>query len=214
MGYEAKRYFPTAERPKLIFYVKGKMTDIFLTEINKLSLILSITTMFILNAVFSFFWPQIHANIRFFKPYKAVQKVHEGEVSRLGGLISYLGLMIYWLLCHDSISMPFIEAILLSIIPLLLISVKEDLFYNTTATQRLVGMFLTSLLFFNLYPVIYPLLEIPLIGEVINQNPPLNLIFFIFATLVIMNGNNPIDGQRADADDCHHANYESIFPCL
>jgi UDP-N-acetylmuramyl pentapeptide phosphotransferase/UDP-N-acetylglucosamine-1-phosphate transferase len=79
---------------------------------------------------------------------------------------------------------------------LLVISVKEDLFQNTSATQRLVGMVITSLLFFNLYPVTYPLIEFPLIGELINQIPALSLIFFIFATLVIMNGNNLIDGAN------------------
>jgi len=172
------------------------MINVFINQIHQFSLIISIIVMLALSALFSFFWPQIQTKFNFLKPYHAVQKVHEGEVPRLGGLISYLGLMTYWLLCHDGVSMPFIKAILLSSVPLLLISVKEDLFHNTSARQRLLGMVITSLLFFNLYPVTYPLIELPLIGELMNQTPALNLIFFIFATVVIMNGNNLIDGAN------------------
>lgn len=172
------------------------MINLFLSQVHQLSLIISIVVMLSLSAFFSFFWSQIQTKVTFLNVYDAVQKVHEGEVPRLGGLISYLGLMTYWLLCKNGISLPFIEVILLSSVPLLLISVKEDLFHNTTATQRLVGMVITSLLFFNLYPVTYPLIEFPLIGELINQIPALNLIFFSFATLVIMNGNNLIDGAN------------------
>jgi UDP-GlcNAc:undecaprenyl-phosphate GlcNAc-1-phosphate transferase len=172
------------------------MINALLNQIHLLSLFVSIVIMVVLNTLFSFFWPQIQAKTTLLKPYNAVQKVHDGEVARLGGLVSYVGLMAYWLLSHNGISMPFIEAILLSSIPLLLIGVKEDLFHNTSATQRLLGMLLTTLLFFNLYPVTYPVIEFPIIGELIDQIPALSLIFFIFATLVIMNGNNLIDGAN------------------
>jgi len=172
------------------------MINALLNQIHLLSLFVSIVIMVVLNTLFSFFWPQIQAKTTLLKPYNAVQKVHDGEVARLGGLVSYVGLMAYWLLSHNGISMPFIEAILLSSIPLLLIGVKEDLFHNTSATQRLLGMLLTTLLFFNLYPVTYPVIEFPIIGKVIDQMPTLSLIFFSFASLVIMNGNNLIDGAN------------------
>jgi UDP-N-acetylmuramyl pentapeptide phosphotransferase/UDP-N-acetylglucosamine-1-phosphate transferase len=94
------------------------MINVFINQIHQLSLIISIIVMLALSVLFSFCWPQIQAKVNFLKEYGAVQKIHEGEVSRLGGLITYLGLMTYWLLCcHDGISMPFIEAILLSSVP-------------------------------------------------------------------------------------------------
>ena len=160
------------------------MIDAFLNDIHQVSMISAIMFMLITNAIFSFYWPQITAKLKLLYTYHAVQKVHEGEVPRLGGLVCYCGLMIYWLLGGDGLSMPFIKAILLSSIPLLLIGVKEDLKQNTSVAQRLLGMFMTVLLFFNLCPVTYPLIEFPIIGDFINQAPFLSLIFFYFCDIV------------------------------
>ena len=77
------------------------MINVLLNQIHQSSLLISIIVMFLLNASLSFFWPLILNKIKPLKSYDGIQRVHEGEVPRLGGLVSYLGLLIYWLLCQN-----------------------------------------------------------------------------------------------------------------
>ena len=128
-----------------------------------------------------------------FKKYNNLQRVHFGEIPRLGGLIIYISLWIIWftgLFDHQ-----FFLFILLSSIPLMIVTVKEDLFHNTGAKLRLYSMILSCLLFFYFYPITFPMLDTPAFSSIINSSP-FNYLFFIFSILVVTNGMNLIDGMN------------------
>jgi len=172
------------------------MLNIFLDQIHQTSLIIATLLMIALNCILSFYWQSIHHKFKSLKSYQGVQRVHQGEVSRLGGVIAFVGLATYSLFCSNGIGMSYIFAIICSSIPLLIIAVKEDLFHSTTPAQRLVGMIITVVMFFLIYPVNFPVIDLPVFGNLLNQSNLAVWIFFSFAMVVIMNGNNLIDGAN------------------
>lgn len=159
-------------------------------------MLVSIGLMIALYVVIITNWPQWHRSKSFLKNYQGVQRVHEGEVPRLGGLVIYIGLWVYWLLCQHGQAMPFIQCLLISSLPLIFISVKEDLLHNTKAITRLGFMAASCILFFLCYDVSYPTIEFPVIGDWLSNSSVLSLLFFSFCVLVIVNGFNLIDGAN------------------
>ena len=172
------------------------MFNAILDNVQQTSQIIAILLMFGLYAFFSFYWESLVYLRMNLKKYHGIQRIHEGEVSRLGGVVAYCGLATYWILCEHGIGMPYIYAIITSSIPLLIISIREDLFNNSTPTQRLLAMLITTWIFFIIYPVNFPMIDVPVIGNLLKQSYLAYLIFFSFAILVIMNGNNLIDGAN------------------
>jgi UDP-GlcNAc:undecaprenyl-phosphate GlcNAc-1-phosphate transferase len=85
--------------------------------------------------------------------------------------------------------------ILISSIPLVIVGLKEDLFHNTSPRSRLFSMTISCLIFFYINPITFPVLDIPLLGALINFYP-VSIIFFTFSILVVMNGMNLIDGMN------------------
>jgi UDP-GlcNAc:undecaprenyl-phosphate/decaprenyl-phosphate GlcNAc-1-phosphate transferase len=146
--------------------------------------------LFFIFAIISFYWDPIFKFLNL-KTYNNIQRVHTNEVSRLGGLIIYL---FFWSLnLLDLIENKLFFNILISAIPFVLISLKEDLFHNSTPKNRLLLMIISCLIFFYINPVTFPVIDIPFIGRVISLYP-VSIIFFTFSILVIMNGTNLIDG--------------------
>ena len=84
-------------------------------------------------------------------------------------------------------------SLLIGSIPIVLIGLKEDMFQNTSPRIRLVFMILSCLIFINIYSFDFPVIDIPYIGKIISIYP-ISIIFFIFSTLVVINGMNLIDG--------------------
>ena len=140
----------------------------------------------------SYYWEKISI-IFDLKAYVNVQRAHKDEVSRLGGFFIYIFLL--WVSIFVFIEQKFIFNIIISAIPFMLISIKEDLFHDTSPKNRLIFMILSCLIFFNLNPLEYPIIQLPFLGQVIDFYP-FNIIFFTFSVLVIMNGTNLIDGMN------------------
>ena len=136
--------------------------------------------LFIVFYILSFHWMFIFKRFNL-SPYKSVQRVHVDEVSRLGGLVIYIFLWFVWLL--DFIKDTFFLNMLISSIPFVLISIKEDLFHNTQPKLRLVSMILSCLIFFYISDINYPEINIPFLGKIISSFP-MNIIFFSFCILV------------------------------
>lgn len=171
------------------------MFDIFLAEFKQQSLLISVILMICMYIIAVNFWHNIMSKFKL-KNYQGIQRIHMGEVPRVGGLISIIGIFIYWLLCIGGKAIPFIEALLLSSIPLAVISIKEDFFHNTRVSSRLLIMFFSCFLFFYLYDINFPHIEFPLLGSLLKSSVTLSWIFFAFCVVVIMNGNNMIDGAN------------------
>ena len=172
------------------------MIKILITEISQISLLVSVGVMIALYVVIISQWPRWQHSKSFLKNYQGIQRVHEGEVPRLGGLVIYIGLWVYWLLCQHGQAMPFIHCLLISSLPLIFISVKEDLQHNTRAITRLGFMIASCILFFLCYDVSYPTIEFPVIGDWLSNSSLLSLLFFSFCVLVVINGSNLIDGAN------------------
>lgn len=171
------------------------MIDIFLAEFKQWSLLISMIAMICMYIITIIFWPTLMSKFGL-KKYQAVQRVHVGEVPRVGGLISVIGIFLYWTMCTHGKAMPFVEALLISSIPLVIISIKEDFFHNTRAFSRLLMMFLSCFLFFYLYDVNFPQIEFPGLGPLIDSSIFMSWLFFAFCVVVIINGNNLIDGAN------------------
>lgn len=130
------------------------------------------------------------------KNYDAVQRVHMGEVPRFGGLISWLGILIYCFLSWAQHDMNLIFCILVTSIPLCSVALIEDVFHNTGSYLRLASMFLSAFLFFYFSNISYPQIEFPFLGDFLQSSGVISILFFTFSVVVIINGCNLIDGAN------------------
>ena len=141
----------------------------------------------------SFFWTKAHVSLSL-RAYQSKQRLHQNEVPRIGGLIIYLFLIITASFTFDS---KLLNIILISAIPIILIGAKEDLFHNTSPRIRLISMILSASMFIYLLPTSLPQIDFPLINQLLSFDF-VKEIFFIFSMLVIINGNNLIDGVNGN----------------
>ena len=115
---------------------------------------------------------------------------------RLAGVIIYIGFIFYWIGADFSFFSTLLGCILVASIPLLIVSLKEDLFQNTPPKHRLICILLSAGLFLYLYDgLIFPSIDLPFLS-VIFSNYYLTFIFFAFAIASHANGVNMIDGSN------------------
>ena len=123
--------------------------------------------------------------------YSGVQKIHDGHVPRIGGFFLFIYLISISLLFNYENFFIF----LISLLPMFLITLKEDLFFNVRAKTRLFFTLVSILIYFYLSR-----LELPFINfyffNFINDIYILKILFFTFSLLVLINGCNMIDGAN------------------
>jgi len=127
------------------------------------------------------------------KNYSQSQKVHKNDTPRIGGIIVYIFLWIFYFLNHYNNDLFF--NILISSIPFFIISTLEDLYQNTSPAIRIFSMIISSIIFFSIQTITLPEIDFPFISDFLSLFP-INYIFFIFSIIVIMNGSNLIDGMN------------------
>ena len=149
--------------------------------------------LFIAFVILSFYWNSIFKFLKL-KPYDNVQRIHKNEVPRIAGLMMYIFLTIVALF---SIESHFLNVILISALPIVLIGSKEDLFHNTSPKLRLIMMTISAGLLIYLLPTNLPEIDFPMINQILSIGF-MKEIFFIFSILVIINGNNLIDGVNGN----------------
>jgi UDP-GlcNAc:undecaprenyl-phosphate/decaprenyl-phosphate GlcNAc-1-phosphate transferase len=154
---------------------------------------LELVGLFTFFFIISFFWKNIYKYFSL-KAYQSKQRLHQDEVPRIGGLIIYSFLTFTAFFVFHS---HLLNIILISAIPIIFIGTKEDIFHNTSPKLRLVSMIITSSLFVYLLPTNLPELDFPFINQVLSFSL-LKEIFFIFSILVVINGNNLIDGVNGN----------------
>ena len=128
------------------------------------------------------------------KPYDSEQRLHQDEVPRIGGLIIYTFLILTVLL---SLQSQLLKIILISAIPIMYVGSKEDLFHNTSPKIRLFFMILSAFLLIYLLPTKLPEIDFPIVNKFFSFTF-VKEAFFVFCILVIMNGNNLIDGVNGN----------------
>lgn len=153
---------------------------------------ISFLALFILFFVVSVFWKSFFTIFNL-NQYKNVQRVHLGEVPRLGGLIFYVFFWAIWFL--EIIQDTIYFNILLSALPFFVISLREDVYQDISPKIRLGAMITSVVIFFYLNPMNFPIINIPYVQNLF-QFYPFNIIFFGFSLIVLMNGMNLIDGMN------------------
>lgn len=122
--------------------------------------------------------------------YTAIQKIHEGEVPRIGGLIFTIPLIIYLTFHYNNFSFN-ILSLVVSILLIFSISFYEDLQQILSPKFRLFFLFLSSLVFTHFISL--PDIKIPVL-EIISKYQIIKYALFILSLMLIINGLNLIDG--------------------
>ena len=144
-------------------------------------------------AAIVFFWKKIFLFFSL-KTYQSKQRLHQDEVPRIAGLMMYIFLTCVALFSIESL---YLNVILISALPIVLIGSKEDLFHNTSPKLRLIMMTISAGLLIYLLPTNLPEIDFSLINQILSIGL-IKEIFFIFSILVIINGNNLIDGVNGN----------------
>jgi UDP-GlcNAc:undecaprenyl-phosphate GlcNAc-1-phosphate transferase len=168
------------------------MTSNYLQWIDS-SFSLYILIAFLMNGAISFFWHQKIYNKLELKVYEGIQRIHLNETPRLGGLIIIALLMTYTCFHAKSNIVPMLKLFLISIIPLGVISLKEDLFHNVKPFLRLLAIFLSGILFVINFSGPYPNFSgINMLSWLDNRIA--QILFYPLALSALANGNNLTDG--------------------
>lgn len=133
--------------------------------------------------------------LNFSSKYHGEQRVHQGEVPRLGGLMIFVTLICFYQFTEESSGLNY-RYLLYLILPFMLASFYEDILHNQNFKIRLILMILTALMI-NIYLIeVFPLVEnIPLLSNLL-KSPVFATLFFSFALIGVMNGANFIDGMN------------------
>ena len=155
--------------------------------------LLAIIVFFIFLYLFNKFWNLYLEKSYFYTGYDSIQRAHLKEVPRFGGLLAFIFIFSYFLFNGIS-SDNFIFYILLSSFPLVVVSSLEDIFHSVRPIYRFITMIFSIASFFMLFTLNLPVPEIPFF-DVFNNNVFL-VFFYFFSILVVINGNNLIDGMN------------------
>jgi UDP-GlcNAc:undecaprenyl-phosphate/decaprenyl-phosphate GlcNAc-1-phosphate transferase len=165
---------------------------------NKLFEILQATSFEILGLFFiifalSFFWEKIFSYFSL-KTYQSKQRLHKNEIPRIAGIIIYIFLST---LAFFSIKSNYLNVILISALPIIIVGGKEDIFHNSSPKLRLMMMILSAGAFIYLLPTKLPEIDLPILNQILDFGF-MKEIFFIFSIVVVVNGNNLIDGVNGN----------------
>ena len=124
-----------------------------------------------------------------FGKYEAVQKIHEGEIPRIGGLIFFIGFII--LLVLNKTNLALILPLLAGSLFIFSFSFYEDVKQNLSPIFRLIILFIGSFIF--VFFTNLPKINISFL-LVINNHHYFLILIFILSLMLLMNGFNFIDG--------------------
>lgn len=167
------------------------MLDHAINLVITVKLELMFLTFFMFTTIIS--WNNLFQFLKL-RAYKSKQRLHQDEVPRVGGLIIFLFLSLIAFVKFESDAL---NLLLISFMPLAFVSFKEDFFHNTTPKTRLLAMIASCLIFLIFIPSQFPVIDIPYLKELVNLKL-IGLAFYTFSMLVIINGNNLIDGVNGN----------------
>ena len=127
---------------------------------------------------------------KYFSQYQGIQKIHDGDILRIGSLFLFLPLIVIYLIINEFKSEPFFLIIIFSSI-IIFLTIIEDIKHFLSAKLRLIILFIISFLYVLLA-------ELPIIkfASIIidDQNNIFFYILYVLSLMMIMNGFNFIDG--------------------
>ena len=122
--------------------------------------------------------------------YFAKQKIHEGEIPRVGGLLFILSFLITLIIIEINYLLLILPLVFGSII-VFVFSFYEDLKQSLSPYFRLIILFIGSFLFIFFSDL--PDINISLLQS-IKDNEVITILLFILSLMLLMNGFNFIDG--------------------
>ncbi len=123
-----------------------------------------------------------------------IQKIHSGYVPPLDGVVIFLCSYILIYLVNPK-SLFFNFHILIPSLAILIVGVIEDLYGKSPPTLRFLIIFFGSITYCS-YTNNLPSLEFFIIGEIINNNNFIKILFFSICITGISNGLNILDGMN------------------
>ena len=127
---------------------------------------------------------------KYFSQYQGIQKIHDGEILRIGSLFLFLPLIIIYLINDEFKSMSFNLIIICSSI-IIFLTILEDIKYFLSPKLRLTILFFVS----TIYVFFAELPNIKISNIFIDrQNIIIFYSLYILSLMMIMNGFNFIDG--------------------
>ena len=130
------------------------------------------------------------------KYYKGKQRVHEGEIPRLGGIIIFLFLLIFSIVLNDKNLSRELQINLLCLLPMMLVTIKEDLVHNVDVRQRLLGLLLSATIMIMFSTNNLPVVDHIIVISDLFHNPVFSITFFTLCLISLANGCNFIDGMN------------------
>jgi len=147
-----------------------------------------------LNVLLVYFWHKKFYRKLGLRSYKAIQRIHINETPRLGGFIFILSLVFFVAFSNTNESIQLLKVIIISLAPIIILGLKEDLFHNVEPTLRLLSIFFASWLFRAQFTGPFPnMADIPLIGMLLTLPGGVGL-FYVLSMTAVANGMNLIDG--------------------
>lgn len=148
---------------------------------------------FFFNASIAYFWHQKVYQKLGLTSYKAIQRIHLNEIPRLGGFIVVITVSLYVWLRADQKIVAILKPCLISQAPLILISLKEDLFHDVRPLLRLIALLGSGALFVLNFKGPYPFFD-GIFFEAWLKDPIGLYIFYPLALTSLANGSNLTDG--------------------
>jgi UDP-N-acetylmuramyl pentapeptide phosphotransferase/UDP-N-acetylglucosamine-1-phosphate transferase len=147
-----------------------------------------------LNSIVAYLWHKKFYRKLGLKTYQAIQRIHLNETPRLGGFVFIFSLTFFVAFSNTNESIQIFKIILLSLIPIIFIGIKEDLFHNVAPAIRLLALLFVGWLFRVQFTGPLPMLtDIPFIGKLLLFQGGIS-IFYILGMATVANGMNLIDG--------------------
>jgi UDP-N-acetylmuramyl pentapeptide phosphotransferase/UDP-N-acetylglucosamine-1-phosphate transferase len=128
--------------------------------------------------------------------YHGKQRVHEGETPRLGGVIIYLFLVIFSFLLSNLVFAKNLQVILLCLLPMMLITAKEDLTHDVDYKVRFLGLIFSAVTLIMVSINSFPVVDHIIVISDLFHNPIFSFAFFTLCLIALANGCNFIDGMN------------------
>ncbi len=125
--------------------------------------------------------------------YSPLQKIHKGFVPPIGGLIIFFSTYLFSYFFNEG-SILFKWYVFLPSLSIIIIGFIEDFGGKVSPFIRLLVIFIGSFIF--CYYSSLPSLEIWFIGDLINQNKIIQVLFYSICLTGLSNGVNMIDGMN------------------
>ncbi len=127
------------------------------------------------------------------KVYAAIQRIHLAETPRLGGLIIISVLTLYTFFHAEPEVAIILKLCLWSMLPLVIIALKEDLFQDVRPALRLTALLASGALFVMNFSGPYPNFNGTFL-DLFFKHPIALFLFYPLALSALANGSNLTDG--------------------